>query len=128
MDKTPLEMVRDLMNQSTYVSLSTTMSPALANDIDAAGVYLTDLPLENIDQAKRDEVGTNFRQDLQNSGWPYSSMAAVFSIGFVPFMLISELSEHTKNILVNSKVSMMMNDESFEGGNKALMARVTLMG
>ena len=129
MDKTPLELVHDLMNQSTYVSLSTIMSPALEDDMNDAGVHLIDgFTAENSDQAERDKVGTLFRQDWQNNGWPYASWVAVFIVDFVPYMLISMLSEHTKNIQAGPRVSLLMNDESFEGNNKALMGRVSLMG
>ncbi len=129
MDKTPVEMVRDLVSQSTYVSLCTVMSPAIEDDMAEAGVHLAgNLVMENIVQAERDEIGTVFRQEWQNNGWPYASVAAVFVVDYVPYMLVSELSEHTKNILVNSRVSLLVNDESFKDGNKAIMARVSLMG
>ncbi len=73
-----------------------------------------------LEQARHGALGT-----LQE-GHPYTTLVQVASLGGTPLLLLSDLAEHTKNLRVDPRASLLVWEE---GADDPLMAgRVTLLG
>ena len=131
MDKSAVDTVRDLLDANGYATLATIMSPMIEEEINAHGIHFTEqseIDEVSTTQAQRDAIGVDFRQNKENSGWPYTSFVSVFFDNYVPYLLVSDLSEHTKNIKINPQLSLLITDTNSAKTNKMQAARVSLMG
>lgn len=62
------------------------------------------------------------------TGWPYASLALVATdFGGAPLLLISDLAEHTKNIVANARVSLLY-DSIPDAPERLAGTRLTLLG
>lgn len=114
----PVEVVRSLIEDCNgYVALGTILS------VSPPSEQLKSIP----DQVKLDNVvGEYFRDREGDTGWPSLSLAQVAFDGMVPVMMASDLSDHTRNIVVDNRVSLLIDGTS--GVNRMNTARVTLFG
>ena len=62
----------------------------------------------------------------EHEGHPYGSFVTFAMDGASPIFLISRLAEHTKNLLQNSKSSLLVAEGG--DGNPLALGRVTLVG
>lgn len=70
-------------------------------------------------------LGTILHNDL-NIGWPYNSLVQVASKNSKLFLLVSELSDHTKNIQKDHHISLLFDGTS--DPNRMNSERVTVVG
>ena len=70
-------------------------------------------------------LGTILYNEL-NKGWPYNSLVQVASNKGELFLLVSELSDHTKNIHENKNISLLFDGTSSH--NRMNSERVTIIG
>lgn len=116
----PVIIVRILIeNNDGYLPLST-----LLNESPTP----TEHHFGKLDQKTIDDnqIGEDFRNDLLNHGFPYQSLVQVAFARYIPLLLISDLSDHTRNIAVDNRVSLLIDGTS--GINRMNSERVTLIG
>ncbi len=119
-DVDPVEIVRELIaNSHGYLGFSTVSSPSPAPVNHHFG-KLSDKDIsDNI-------VGEHFRNDPDNDGWPFISLAQVAFDGTTPIILMSDMTDHTRNIQNDNRVSLLIDGTT--GDNRMNSARVALMG
>jgi hypothetical protein len=71
-------------------------------------------------------TGTLCTVAMEPAGYPYGSFVTVAFEGGHPVFLISELAEHTKNLRVDTRASLLMTQEG--DGDPLAKSRVTLVG
>lgn len=123
MDKVdPIETIRELIAGSDgYVALSTLVgdSPSITDVHGGEGELSPEVIADN-------QLGEDFRALASNHGWPFTSLAQVAFVDNMPLLLISDMSDHTRNIVEDIRVSMLIDGTS--GKNRMNTARVTLIG
>ncbi len=76
--------------------------------------------------AERDGMLCTLSKKME--GWPFGSIAPyALSAAGEPLILISSLAEHTKNVLADARVSLLVEDTRTQGEQQAA-ARATVMG
>ena len=119
-DIDPVEIVKSLIAECVgYVAFGTTLSvsPPLEND------HFKKLA----EKVKADNaVGEVFRDEEGNTGWPFLSFAQVAFDKTVPILLVSGLSDHTRNIIVDNRVSLLI--DGTISSNRMNSARAALFG
>lgn len=70
-------------------------------------------------------LGTILHNEL-HEGWPYSSLVQVASENGELFLLVSELSDHTKNIQKDQNISLLFDGTSEH--NRMNSERITIVG
>lgn len=116
----PVRIIRDLIaNSHGYLGFSTVSSPSSAPTHHHFGKLSEKDISDNI-------VGEDFRNDPDNNGWPFISLAQVAFDGITPIILMSEMTDHTRNIANDNRVSLLIDGTT--GDNRMNSARVALMG
>lgn len=116
----PIEIVKNLIaNSDGFLGFSTVSSPSLAPTHHHFGELSEKDISDNI-------VGENFRNDPDNNGWPFISLAQVAFTGTTPLILMSEMTDHTRNIANDDRVSLLIDGTT--GDNRMNSGRVALMG
>lgn len=119
-DVDPVEIVRELISNSHgYLGFSTVSSPSPAPINHHFGELNEKDIADNI-------VGEYFRNDPENDGWPFISLAQVAFVGTTPIILMSDMTDHTRNIINDNRVSLLIDGTT--GSNRMNSARVALMG
>lgn len=70
-------------------------------------------------------LGTILHTEL-HKGWPYNSLVQIASKNGKLFLLVSELSDHTKNIQNNKNISLLFDGTSKH--NRMNSERITIVG
>ena len=116
----PISTICALIAESDgYLALSTIVSPSprpIAHHFDK---------LSEDDKADN-ELGELFREEAENDGWPFLSLAQVAFDGNTPLLLISDMSDHTRNIANDNRVSLLI--DGTVGENRMDSGRVALIG
>lgn len=116
----PVEVVRSLINNCDgYVALGTILSKSPPVDIEQFKKIPEEVKAANA-------IGETFRYEEGDDGWPSLSLAQVAFDGMVPILMTSDLSDHTRNIAVDNRVSLLIDGTS--GANRMNTARVALFG
>lgn len=116
----PVEVVRLLIeNCDGYVALGTILAKSPPVDLEQFKKIPFVVKAANA-------VGETFRYEEGDNGWPSLSLAQVAFDGMVPILMTSELSDHTRNFVVDNRVSLLI-DGTF-GANRMNTARVSLFG
>lgn len=119
-DVDPVEIVRELIaNSHGYLGFGTVSSPSPAPINHHFGKLSEKDIADNI-------VGEHFRDDPENDGWPFISLAQVAFAGTTPIILMSNMTDHTRNIVNDNRVSLLIDGTT--GDNRMNSARVALMG
>jgi len=63
---------------------------------------------------------------LTEDGFPYTSLTQIITQAGVPYLLLSDLSDHTKNIVRDNHISLFF--DGTDETNKMNSPRITLMG
>lgn len=72
--------------------------------------------------------GTLSTISVDVAGYPFGSVTPYcLDSNFIPNILISSIAQHTKNILVNNKVSLLISEKS-DNTNKQSIGRLTYVG
>jgi len=119
-DFDPVEKVRELIaNSHGYLGFSTISSPSPAPTNHHFGKLSEKDIADNI-------VGEHFREDPGNNGWPYISLVEVVFFETTPLILMSNMSDHARNIVNDNRVSLLI--DGTIGDNRMNSARVALIG
>lgn len=119
-DVDPVEIVRELIaNSHGYLGFSTVSSPSPAPTNHHFGKLSEKDIADNI-------IGEHFRHEPYNNGWPFISLAQVAFDGITPLILMSDMTDHTRNIVNDNRVSLLIDGTT--GDNRMNSARVALMG
>ena len=114
----PVKIVRSLIeNCDGYVTLATTIGPSPRLEKDHFGKLAERVKVDN-------EVGEIFRG--QNKGWPFASLVQVAFDNTTPVLLISSMSDHTRNIIHDKRVSILIDGTG--GSNRMNSPRATFNG
>ncbi len=116
----PVKIVRSLIeNCDGYVTLATAIGPSPRLENDHFGELAKKVKEDN-------EVGELFRENSYNKGWPFASLVQVAFDHTTPVLLISSMSDHTRNIIQNNRVSFMIDGTG--GSNRMNSPRATFNG
>lgn len=71
-------------------------------------------------------AGEVFRENKENDGWPFLSLAQVAFDNRAPIIIMSDMTDHTRNIVKDNRVSLLIDGTT--GPNRMNSGRVALMG
>ena len=71
-------------------------------------------------------AGEFFREDQENDGWPFLSLAQVAFSGTTPLIMMADITDHTRNIVNDNRVSLLIDGTT--GKDRMDSERVALMG
>ncbi len=117
----PVEIVHELIdNNDGFLPFGTVSSPSPSPTQHHFGA------LSRTDIADN-AAGEAFREDQANDGWPFLSLVQVaFDANRVPLVLMSDMTDHTRNIANDIRVSLLI--DGTKGKNRMDSGRVALMG
>lgn len=116
----PVEIINDLMdNNNGFLAFGTVSSSSPSPTHHHFGELSEKDVSDNI-------IGEDFRHEPFNDGWPFLSLAQTAFIDRVPFILMSNMTDHTRNIVNDNRVSLLI--DGTHGKNRMDSARVALMG
>jgi putative heme iron utilization protein len=78
----------------------------------------------------QERIGVLATLSVRASGWPFASLVAyALTAHGEPLLLLSDLAEHTRNLQVDRRGSLLVHDTSVTGPEDSLAAaRITLLG
>ncbi len=118
----PVEIIHKLIaNCDGFLGFSTISSPSPSPVMHHFGALSEKDIADNI-------VGEDFRNEPENNGWPYISMAQVAFDGTTALILMSDMTDHTRNIVNDNRVSLLIDGTASTTGNRMNAPRVALMG
>lgn len=116
----PVEIIHDLIdNNNGFLAFGTVSSPSPSPTHHHFGELSEKDIADNI-------AGEQFREDEANDGWPFLSLVQVAFVDRVPLILMSDMTDHTRNIANDNRVSLLI--DGTKGKNRMDSARVALMG
>lgn len=116
----PVEIIHDLIdNNSGFLAFGTvsSLSPRPIRH------HFGELSEKDISDNISGEL---FREDSKNDGWPFLSLVQVTFVDRTPLILMSDMTDHTRNIINDNRVSLLIDGTT--GKNRMDSGRVALMG
>jgi len=116
----PVEIVHELIDNSDgFLAFGTVSGPSPSPTHHHFGALTETDVSDNI-------AGEHFRNDPRNDGWPFLSLVQIAFADRVPYILMSDMTDHTRNIVNDNRVSLLI--DGTKGKNRMDSARVALMG